>query len=36
MFAYLDNVESLDLTGLDTSNMTSMSNMFSQSASLKV
>ena len=35
MFAYLDNVESLDLTGLDTSNMTSMSNMFSQSASLK-
>ena len=34
MFAHLDNVESLDLTGLDTSNMTSMSNMFS-SASLK-
>ena len=28
MFAYLDNVDTLDLTGLDTSNMTSMSRMF--------
>ena len=34
MFAYLDNVSSLDLSGLDTSNMTSMSNMFLNSKSL--
>ena len=35
MFAYLDNVSSLDLSGLDTSNMTSMSYMFYNSNSLK-
>ena len=35
MFAYLDNVSTLDLSGLDTSNMTSMSNMFYKSTSLK-
>ena len=35
MFAYLDNVDTLDLTGLDTSNMTSMSMMFYKSTSLK-
>ena len=35
MFAYLDNVDTLDLTGLDTSNMTSMSRMFYKSKSLK-
>ena len=35
MFAYLDNVSSLDLSGLDTSNMTSMSRMFYKSTSLK-
>ena len=35
MFAYLDNVDTLDLTGLDTSNMTSMSYMFYNSKSLK-
>ncbi len=34
MFAYLDNVSSLDLSGLDTSNMTSMSRMFLNSKSL--
>ena len=34
MFAYLDNVSSLDLSGLDTSNMTSMSRMFYNSTSL--
>ena len=34
MFAYLDNVSSLDLSGLDTSNMTSMSRMFYNSKSL--
>ena len=34
MFAYLDNVSSLDLSGLDTSNMTSMSEMFYNSKSL--
>ena len=34
MFAYLDNVSTLDLSGLDTSNMTSMSNMFYNSKSL--
>ena len=34
MFAYLDNVSTLDLSGLDTSNMTSMSNMFYKSTSL--
>ena len=34
MFAYLDNVSSLDLSGLDTSNMTSMSKMFLNSKSL--
>ena len=34
MFAYLDNVDTLDLTGLDTSNMTSMSYMFYNSKSL--
>ena len=35
MFSYLDNVDTLDLTGLDTSNMTSMSMMFYKSTSLK-
>ena len=35
MFAYLDNVESLDLTGLDTSNITNMGSMFYKSTSLK-
>ena len=35
MFAYLDNVDTLDLTGLDTSNMTSMRFMFYKSKSLK-
>ena len=35
MFAYLDNVDTLDLTGLDTSNMTSMTYMFYNSNSLK-
>ena len=35
MFAYLDNVSSLDLSGLDTSNMTSMSNMFTNCYLLK-
>ena len=35
MFAYLDNVSSLDLSGLDTSNMTSMTHMFYNSNSLK-
>ena len=35
MFAYLDNVSTLDLSGLDTSNMTSMSMMFYKSTSLK-
>ena len=35
MFAYLDNVESLDLTGLDTSNITNMSSMFSHCKSLE-
>ena len=35
MFSYLDNVDTLDLTGLDTSNMTSMSYMFYNSNSLK-
>ena len=35
MFAYLDNVSSLDLSGLDTSNMTSMSYMFYNSKSIK-
>ena len=35
MFAYLDNVDILDLTGLNTSNMTSMSKMFYNSTSLK-
>ena len=35
MFSYLDNVDTLDLTGLDTSNMTSMSRMFYNSKSLK-
>ena len=35
MFSYLDNVDTLDLTGLDTSNMTSMSKMFYNSKSLK-
>ena len=34
MFAYLDNVSTLDLSGLDTSNMTSMSKMFLNSKSL--
>ena len=34
MFAYLDNVSTLDLSGLDTSNMTSMSEMFYNSKSL--
>ena len=35
MFSYLDNVDTLDLTGLDTSNMTSMTYMFYNSNSLK-
>ena len=35
MFAYLDNISTLDLSGLDTSNMTSMSMMFYKSTSLK-
>ena len=35
MFAYLDNVSTLDLSGLDTSNMTSMSRMFYKSTSLQ-
>ena len=35
MFAYLDNVDTLDLTGLNTSNMTSMSRMFYNGKSLK-
>ena len=35
MFSYLDNVDTLDLTGLDTSNMISMSYMFYNSNSLK-
>ena len=35
MFSYLDNVDTLDLTGLDTSNMTNMSRMFYKSTSLK-
>ena len=34
MFAYLDNVDTLDLTGLDTSNTTDMSHMFRDSAKL--
>ena len=34
MFAYLDNVSTLDLSGLDTSNITSMSRMFYNSKSL--
>ena len=34
MFAYLDNVSSLDLSGLDTSNMTSMTYMFYNSSKL--
>ena len=34
MFAYLDNVSTLDLSGLDTSNMTSMTYMFYKSTSL--
>ena len=34
MFAYLENVESLDLTNLDTSNITNMSSMFQGSSSL--
>ena len=34
MFAYLDNVSTLDLSGLDTSNMTSMSKMFYNSSKL--
>ena len=34
MFAYLDNVSSLDLSGLDTSNMTSMTHMFYNSSKL--
>ena len=34
MFAYLDNVSTLDLSGLDTSNMTSMNRMFYNSKSL--
>lgn len=35
MFAYLTNVESLDLSNLDTSNITNMSSMFQGSSSLK-
>ena len=34
MFAYLDNVSTLDLSGLDTSNMTSMSKMFYKNTNL--
>ena len=34
MFAYLDNVSTLDLSGLDTSNMTSMTYMFYNSSKL--
>ena len=34
MFAYLDNVSTLDLSGLDTSNMTNMTYMFYKSTSL--
>ena len=34
MFAYLDNVDTLDLTGLDTSNMTSMGRMFYECSNL--
>ena len=34
MFAYLDNVSTLDLSGLDTSNMTSMTHMFYNSSKL--
>ena len=34
MFAYLENVDTLDLTGLDTSNTTDMSNMFRDSKKL--
>ena len=34
MFAYLDNVSTLDLNGLDTSNMTSMTHMFYNSSKL--
>ena len=34
MFAYLDNVDTLDLTGLDTSNTTDMSHMFRDSTKL--
>ena len=34
MFAYLDNVSTLDLSGLDTSNMTNMTYMFYNSKSL--
>ena len=34
MFAYLDNVSTLNLSGLDTSNMTSMSRMFYKSTSV--
>ena len=34
MFAYLDNVSTLDLSGLDTSNMTNMTYMFYKSISL--
>ena len=35
MFAYLTNVESLDLSKLDTSNITNMSRMFYKSSGLK-
>ncbi len=35
MFSYLTNVESLDLTNLDTSNVTNMSKLFYNSSSLK-
>ena len=34
MFSYLDNVDTLDLTGLDTSNTTDMSHMFRDSKKL--
>ena len=34
MFAYLENVDTLDLTGLDTSNITDMSHMFRDSKKL--
>jgi len=34
MFAYLENVDTLDLTGLDTSNTTDMSHMFRDSKKL--